>query len=142
MKKLGLIIIVIPVLMLWLSHCGGDGAGDSSRNSDCQEAERLWGQNKTSHLGDECSSGSYGSCPENYDNCIEGVCKFSSSANDDICTKTCTGNSQCGSGSYCKDGICQPAATCKTYCDGYMCCRYSNDPNDPTRCIQGECWLQ
>jgi hypothetical protein len=106
-------------------------------DEDCRTAEEIWGE-KTQTLGQKCYRGSYGGCERDYDDCIEGECRYSSSANSDICTMTCGSDADC-LGDFCRDGICQPRASCETYCDGTCCCSYHNDPADPTRCVQGSC---
>lgn len=141
-KNLRYLCLVGVIALGMISIVGSNGGGDGDGDSDCATAQEIWGQPEVS-LGGECYSGSYGACPEDYDNCIEGDCIYSDSANTDICTRTCTSNSDCSDlGYYCSDGICQPGATCQTYCDGTMCCNYYRDPNDPTQCIQGSCWFQ
>jgi hypothetical protein len=126
------------LLVVVAAGCGGSGDGGGSEDEDdCQTAEEIWGT-KTKHLGEDCAAGSYGACKATYDDCLEGSCRYSESANDNICTLTCASDAECG-GDYCRDGICQPAAVCTTYCDEVCCCEYHNDPNDPTQCVQGSC---
>jgi hypothetical protein len=108
-------------------------ASCGSGNPDCDQAEKDWGH-KTQSLGDSCSAGSYGSCDRDFDNCREGTC------DGEICTLTCTSNSNCSSSvPYCKQGVCKAAAHCSAFCDGFCCCDYYTDPSDPTQCKQGHC---
>jgi len=130
--------ICLMVASFGIACNGGDG---DETSEDCAQAESIWGQPEV-ELGGRCYEGGYGACPESYDNCIEGDCIYSDSANTRICTMTCTGDSDCTDlGYYCKEGVCQPAADCNTYCDEAMCCEYYNDPDDPTECLQGDCWM-
>lgn len=125
------------VLLFALAVACGSNEGDS----DCDQARQIWGPGGNlgpAQLRESCASGSYGSCNQSFSNCIEGVCTFSNSANDDVCTLTCTGTEQCGDW-YCKSGFCQPACTAHTYCDGTLCCYYAPDPADPTECKQMSC---
>jgi hypothetical protein len=123
-------------LALMLAACGF--IDETSLNPDCQEAEESWGD-KTQGLGESCSSGSYGSCAESFDNCIEGACAYGPEGRGSICMETCESDDDC-SFSTCKDGVCQPAASCSSFCDGFCCCDYFNDPEDPTQCQQGTCY--
>lgn len=141
-KDLRYLYLVGVIALGMISIVGSNGGGDGDGEDDCATAQEIWGQPEVP-LGGECYSGSYGACPQNYNNCIEGDCVYSDSANADICTRTCTSHSDCSDlGFYCSEGYCQPAATCGIYCDGTMCCDSYNDPNDPTQCIQGDCWFQ
>ncbi len=131
-----------PSLALLIAGFAAAGCGGAAANSDCVEAQRIWGPEGNlgpAMLHESCASGSYGTCTTTYSNCVEGVCKYSDSANDDICTLTCASTSDCG-GWYCKDGFCQPACTSHTYCDGTLCCSYTPDPADPTQCRQSGCY--
>jgi len=135
-------IILFFLLSITFAMLSCDDSEDNKSNGDCEIAEDTWGTPEAG-LGEKCFSGSYGSCPNNYNNCMEGDCMFSDSANSSICTRTCSDNSNCSDiGYYCSDGKCQPAAVCETYCDEFMCCEYYNDPDDPTKCKQGTCYYK
>ncbi len=124
-----------------LAMLGAAGCGGSSGNSDCDEAKRIWGPGSNSgpaYLGQTCFSGSYGSCPQSFSNCVQGTCVYSSSSSDDICSVTCTTTADCGS-LYCSGGFCQPACAAHTYCDGTLCCSYGPSSTDPTQCVQTGC---
>jgi hypothetical protein len=123
--------------VLLILACGGVGCGKEEANPDCDTARQTWAPNDG--LGQSCAVGSYGSCTQSFDTCAEGVCRFSSSANDEICTATCTSSATCG-GWYCKDGICQPPCSSHTYCDEFYCCNYAQSATDPTICVQTNCW--
>lgn len=117
------------------------GCGDEEEDSEfCQIAKETYG-NPTQSLGDVCVAGGNTGCSITYNNCIEGDCKFSEAANIEICTFTCSSDSDCsGTTPYCSDGVCQAGATCETFCDGTLCCQQEQDPNDPTQCVQTTCF--
>lgn len=121
-------MIIITCNML-LAGCGGGGG-----ESDCDE---VVAPDKDRYFGESCSSFTYGACPTIFSNCQEGECLGASP----ICTIRCQSDLNCGSGYYCRDNACIEPATCSTFCDGFMCCDYINDPNDPTTCIQTSCTI-
>jgi hypothetical protein len=130
----GWVAVLYAVTALALAAFGcDDSSGEGGESEDCRIAREDWGV-KTQKLGEKCCAGSYGSCENTYDDCIQGYCPYCGA----VCTESCARDSDCG-GRYCRQGICKPAATCKTFCDEYCCCNYFQDPSDPTRCKQGSC---
>jgi hypothetical protein len=129
-KVVGLLLVGAMVV-----HCGSTGGGG---DSPCDQAARDYA-NKTAHLGQSCDAGSVTGCDKTYDNCIEGSCHWSDSADDMVCAQTCSGDYDCCA-QYCVDGVCQGACQSHTYCDGVLCCFYYPDPSNPTQCKQGSCY--
>jgi hypothetical protein len=117
----------VAAALLLLAAC------PSSENDDCAEFNP---PPKTDGLGDSCSVFHYGTCPTAFGTCGVGECR--QTTNGPFCVVPC--GSGCASGTFCKNGYCEPHAVCTTYCDGVTCCNYSNDPADPTTCLRGSCY--
>ena len=135
LKSITFLSIVLFAAITLTSCPSGTDSDNGSNNCS--------GPAKTKSYGQSCTSSRYGTCPS-VDDCNQGSCQ--STKNGSVCTKSCTANGDCPTGLYCVQAtgssakVCTPAATCKTYCDGTLCCNYSQDPNDPTSCKQGRCY--
>ncbi len=118
------------------------GCPASEEDSDCDGVDA---PAKTKRLGQSCTSFGYGNCPTKFHDCAEGTCEYATGGS--ICTTgslDCSKDSDCPSGYFCprsgtSQGRCSPPKQCSTFCDNGVCCNYSRDPMDPTRCIQGAC---
>lgn len=113
----------------------------SSENEDCAVARDEVNLSPTKKLGEACTTIFYGSCPDALTDCAEGECRPLSNRSGRVCTTTCTRTEDCFGSTFCVDGSCQPAAECRPFCDGTLCCQYERDPDDPTACRQvpGSC---
>ncbi|HPM35361.1 MAG TPA: hypothetical protein PLE16_12285, partial [Spirochaetota bacterium] len=87
-------IVLLLLISFTLTSFSCDDSDDKKSNEDCEIAEDTWGTPEAG-LGEKCYSGSYGSCSKNYNNCREGDCLFSDSANSSVCTRSCSDNSNC-----------------------------------------------
>ncbi len=137
MKKVWIVMSLFA--LLFFSGC----PNSPDENSDCAEFNP---PAKTQYYGDSCGSFTYGTCPTVFDDCAQGACM--STSNGSVCTSTCNTNADCPGGlPYCAPNnsgtkVCTTGCTSHTYCDGTSCCSYYQDPNNPTQCIQGSCYLQ
>lgn len=115
-------------------------AAACSNSDECDLAESELNLRKTKTYGEECTQVGYQGCDRFFDDCTEGSCEGQTGDNGGrICTRSCTGDDQCGGIGVCADGICQRNASCSTFCTDTECCTYARDPSDPTKCVQTGC---
>ena len=120
--------ILIVLLSILLISCS-----DDSESSDCDE---FIPPEKVSSFGESCDVFTYGNCPTEFSTCLDGEGECISS----VCTTRCETSLNCPSGYFCAvNGTCLPPAVCNDFNDGATFCTYTNDPDDPTECIQVSC---
>ena len=117
------VVMVFAVLTASAFGCG-DSGGDGG--SGCEEAEQMWGSDKTQEIGGTCQAGSNSDCSINYDNCLEGTCLWCDSTGEFTCQSDDSGCSATSStvttGDACDTCLssCQGDDACCTG-DGCMC---------------------
>lgn len=137
MSKVFLTVIALSLsssFVIWLGGSAGCGGGGES--SDCQLAEETYGQ-ETQALGEDCTAGTNSGCEETlFDNCIDGTCEYVDDSFTEICTESCTSDSDCptsistcGSRGYCTasgggggGGSSGSCSSCLDSCSGDTSC--------------------